>query len=241
MGACHKLGLKWKVLAGRILKHADRLLTVSEFTKQRLVELLGADEKRIVVIGKGVEDLYFERATPLAVDLVRQRPYALVVGGLSVRKGGDIVLAVAKLLAERWPDIVIIVAGRSEPELAAAAFELKNVNFVGYVDDRTLHSLLAHSICLLFPSRYEGFGIPAAEAMAAGAPVIVSTHPALAEVVGEVGFVGRTPEEMACQIARLERAPDHRAQLGELGRARARQFTWAACANRLINTFHGKI
>ena len=234
-----KLRLKWKILFARILKKADLLLTVSAFTKRRLIELLSVDEDRIVVIGNGVEDSYFQPAAPPVLKSICGRPYVLVVGGLTARKGGDIVLKVAKRLIQEAPEMAIVVAGRSEPELYASASGCKNVISIGYADDQSLHSLLAYSVCLLFPSRYEGFGIPVVEAMAAGTPVIMSRQSALVEVGGDSGIVCDTDEQMAAEVCRLYQSPELRARIVNLGRERASHFTWSKCADRLMSTLQG--
>jgi glycosyltransferase involved in cell wall biosynthesis len=234
-----KLHLKWKVLFARILQKADLLLTVSEFTKRRMIERLGADEKRIVVIGNGVEELYFQPAPSPRLEAIQQRPYVVVVGGLSGRKGGDIVLAVAKLLAKRSPDVAIVVAGQSDFALASQALNYRNVISVGYTDDRTLHSLLAHSICLLFPSRYEGFGIPAAEAMAAGTPTLISNQPALLEISGEAGIVVTSAEVATEEIVLLNRDEGYRSEKIRAGQRRAARFRWSQCADRLESVLAG--
>ena len=110
------------------------------------------------------------------------------------------------------------------------------VRLLGYVPDGELASLLSHLVALLFPSRYEGFGIPALEAMAAGAPVVCSRAGALPEVVGDAGvLLAQTiPEKVLSAALELARSDGLRKQLIEAGRARASMFTWEQCASRLL-------
>lgn len=235
-----KFRLKWIVLFRRILKEADQLLAVSEFTKRRLIELLRVKEDSIRVIGNGVDDIFFKSAcAPAGLDL-HPGNYVAVVGGLSLRKGGDIVLAVAKKLEKARPGLKLAVVGTSESALAREATRRKNIVQVGYAGQCEIHRLLCHSVCLLFPSRYEGFGIPALEAMAAGAPVVASGQPALAELIGNAGLVCETADQMVSQVCRLQQNSAERAYLVGLGRARAREFTWAACSDRLIDSLQEK-
>ena len=231
--AHRKFRLKWKILFQRILANAHQLLAVSEFTKRRLIELLGAKEESITVIGNGVDDLFFEQSQPPADPRFTLGNYAVVLGGLSLRKGGDIVLKVAEKMEHQMPDIKVIVAGNSEAALAQEAARRKNIVQIGYTDDGQVHQLLSHSICLLFPSRYEGFGIPAVEAMASGTPVVVSNCSAIPEVVDDAGIFADDCESFIAAIRTLHEDGRLRREYVARGRARAERFRWQTCINRL--------
>lgn len=228
-------GLKWAALMRPIVKHADLLLTVSEFTKHRLREFLHVDESRVVVVGNGVEDVYFAPAIATDGPMLRDRPYVMVVGGLTPRKGGDLVLNVAEQLQQQRQPIDVWIAGRGDAELEARSRSISNVRLLGYVPDHELAAMLGQSLALLFLSRYEGFGIPALEAMAAGAPVIASKWSALPEIVGDAGDLvdAENAQSIAALLSFLSNSPKRCQELRSKGRARAEQFRWSHCVERL--------
>ncbi|MFM8008082.1 MAG: glycosyltransferase, partial [Dolichospermum sp.] len=126
---------------------------------------------------------------PVQLERPVNNPYTFIIGGLRLRKGADFVLDVAKGLLDTNSDLKIVVAGDSEPEYIAAAKELPNIKLLGIVPDHDLPRLMRCASSLLFLSHYEGFGIPAIEAMATGTPPIVSNRASLPEVVGTAGIV----------------------------------------------------
>src|SRR5262249_22469714 len=131
----------------------------------------------------------------------------LVVGGLTRRKGGDLVLQAARELRRRLPDLRVVVVGSSEKEVHAAASELNNIVCLGFVPETELVRLLQGALAMIFLSRYEGFGMPVLEAMAVGIPVIASRFAALPEVAGDAGLLldAEKPREVAAAIEMLAR------------------------------------
>jgi len=227
---------RWESLMKCILPTADLLLAVSEFTKGRIVDMTGFDADRIVVTGNGVSEPYYNAGTGEIQSPVNGN-YILVVGGLTKRKRGDSVLKVASELHQRGVETKIVVAGKCREYYAQQAAELPNVELLGYVDDDVLPALLANAKALLFLSQYEGFGMPAAEAMAAGTPVIASHHAALPEIVGDAGLVVNpdNASQAANEVENLLRDESAQQQLIAKGRERAKQFTWQACVDRLVS------
>ncbi len=224
-----RLRMAW----GPMFRRSDVILTVSEFYRRRIAALMGVEERRIAVVGNGVEDAFFTAGRSPPSGPVRPRPYVVVVGGLCERKGAPAVLAVARELLARSPETEIVVAGHTERDYLRATRELPNVVHLGYVSaEDGLPRLLSGSIALLFLSRYETFGIPAVEAMAAGTPAIVSGHAALPEIVGDAGLVLESddPSEVVTRIAELRRDDRLRRDLVARGLERASRFRWSACA-----------
>lgn len=230
--AKRQLRWRWRLLFSKILRKADLLLTVSEFTKGRIVELLGFPESRIAVVGNGVDSTYFLAANDRD-DRRAEEPYLLVIGGLSLKKGGDRVLDVAKLLERQRSPIRIVVAGKNDPSLSAAAGHLPNVTLLGYVQQPHLRKLLGNALALLFLSRYEGFGIPVLEAMALQTPVLISDQPALVDVAGGAAPVVNDPSEVLEICAILQGDSRFISELLVKGRARAEEFSWDSCAERV--------
>lgn len=235
--------------AVRSLKRAALVSVVSECVKRRLMELFPwANESRIVVVGNGVAGHFFRTAQADDEIVLRQRgflqrPYLLLVGGLHELKGAASVIELATRLERSGIDIDIVVAGTThQPHYLTAADRLTKENGsspirrLGYVRSDELAVLMSHCLAYLCPSRYESFGIPAAEAMAAGAPVIATRTGALPEVVGDAGIlVDRDADDQMFEaVVQLARRDDLRQTLCAAGRERAKQSTWKQCGQRLI-------
>jgi glycosyltransferase involved in cell wall biosynthesis len=240
---------RWGRWVRKTLSHCRVVLTVSEFSKQRMVDLLGANPKKIEVIGNGVDASFFEIAKIELADLqapsilssgnANESPYIIIVGGLRQKKGADDVLKVAKILKESKSGLQIVVAGASEKAYVAAAREYSNITLLGMVADVDLPHLLRCASSLLFLSPYEGFGIPALEAMAAGIPTVVSNRASLPEIVGDAGIIvdpSSTAEIVDISIA-LERTSQLRAEYIHKGHQHAARYTWSNCVDRLVTTF----
>lgn len=231
---------KWSVWIHKAINESRVVFTVSEFSKRRMVELLGADRDKIVVVGNGVDQRYFDSSedgnhTSAPKSAV---PYLLVVGGLTWKKGAEWVLDLARLLRRQKEDLRFVIAGPAEPRFKVQAEELGNFEFPGFVPDDQLPELYRRSLALLFLSPYEGFGIPVIEAMASGTPAIVSHCASLPEVAGDAGLVvdPQQPEEIAVQIKSLLTDRGLRAGLIAKGRARAQDFTWQRCVDIVHRT-----
>lgn len=230
---------KWKIWVCRALKQSKLILAGSEFTRQRLVRLLRADPYKVEVVGNGVEPAYFEIAAvdPNRLNRPTDAPYILVIGGLRKMKGAAYTLAVARELFRSDSELQIVVAGNSEPEYAEAAHACGNIRLLGVVSDDELPSILRGSVALLFLSPYEGFGIPAAEAMAAGVPAVVANRTSLPEVVGDAGFIvdPDSTGEIVDILVNLTNDSALRQNYIARGLIQARQHTWSRCVQRLVD------
>ncbi len=233
---------KWGRWVRRALRDCRVVFTVSEFSKQRMVSLLGADPNKLVVVGNGVEQAFFDIASADANILVRpvDNPYSLIIGGLRQKKGADAVLAVAAELRSQQSPLQILVAGDSEPQYIEAAAQNPNVKLLGMVADADLPRILRCASSLLFLSLYEGFGIPALEAMAAGVPAVVSNRASLPEIVGDAGLIvdPEQTEQIADTLIALANDRQLRQDYIQRGHDHAAQYTWSACADRVLDAFH---
>jgi glycosyltransferase involved in cell wall biosynthesis len=229
---------KWSRWVRRALDECEIILTVSEFSKRRMIDLLDADGGRIHVVGNGVDECFFEAAARPADTFPRPvpQPYLLMIGGLRIAKGGTQLLAVANELLARGSDVRLVVAGPNDPALAEQARAYGNVLLLGMVPDDALPGLLKHSLALLFLSLYEGFGIPPLEAMAVGTPAIVADRASLPEVVGTAGIIVDPDASHAITDLCLNLEADRalRDSIISAGRAHAAGYTWAKCANDVL-------
>ena len=228
-----------KHFAERIWKRADGLIAVSENTRQDAVRILGLNPEIIEVIYPGVPEAYFQ-ATPEPA----ARPYVLYVGTVEPRKNLAALLdawqAMPAGLREQFD---LVVAGpegwRSAETMARLRSGAAGVRYLGYVPEPDLPGLTAGAAVFIYPSLYEGFGFPVAQAMAAGVPVITSNLSSLPEITGGAAALinPRSLAEMRAALDRLLTSPAARAQLAEAGRIQARRFRWDACARQSVAVF----
>lgn len=231
--AHRRFRFQWGLWVHKAIRDSQLVFTVSEFSRRRMIELLGVPEEKIVVAGNGVSLAYLEHARTARRSGDSGPPRFAIVGGLREKKGAAWTLAAARALKPRLPEARFLVLGPSEPAWQDQAAALGTFDFEGWVDDDRLPGMLAESTALLFLSPYEGFGIPAIEAMAVGTPPVVSDRASLPEVVGDHGFVvdPEEPDAVAELLAGLAtRAVQYDAAAA---RARAALFSWQAVADRV--------
>jgi glycosyltransferase involved in cell wall biosynthesis len=227
--------LIFRAMVPRSARRAARLLAVSELTKRDLIELYGIAEEKIVVTPNGVDPAF----TPEGPSADGE-PYALFVGALQPRKDAAAAIEALALLGNGAPRLVVVgqdKGGRAEAEQAIERNGLADrVEFRGHVPQEELAALYRGAACLVFPSRYEGFGLPIVEAMASGTPVVATTAGALPEVAGDAAILveERNPVALAGGI---ERAIADRERLVAAGLERARRFTWAETARRTLEVY----
>ena len=234
--------------AGRILQRADGLIAVSEATRRDAVRILGLPEKRIRVIHHGVVEPFF-RVTAAEAARARaghglKRPYLFFVGTIEPRKNVDLLLnAYAGLGADLRDEFELVLAGPAgwaqKKTMARLAAPPPGVRYLGYVGEGELPGLFAGAAAFVYPSLYEGFGFPVAQAMAAGTPVITSDVSALPEIAGGAALLvdPRSESELREALARLLTSPSLRGELAERGRGNAARFTWEECARRSLQFF----
>lgn len=229
---------KWGRWVRRALSECRIIFTVSEFSKQRMVDLLGANAQKIVVVGNGVEQSFFDIASVNPAQLQRpvEAPYVVIIGGLRQKKGASYVLKVAEALLQHKSDLHIVVAGESEAQYIEAVKTRSNVTLLGMVSDEELPRLLRGASSLLFLSPYEGFGIPALEAMAAGIPPVVSNCTSLPEIVGDAGILigPEATDEIMDILINLEKNSSFRQEYVQRGQIHAAKYTWSKCVESVV-------
>ncbi len=209
---------------GRMLDAADLLITPSADTANDLEQLARVGSDRIRVVWNGIDDLFFQRAS--AID-DRGEPYVLFVGTPEPRKNLQRLVNAVEILRKKGKLYRLVVAGGGgwgKVKISGA-----HVEHVGKQSDSQLHALYAGAACVAQVSLHEGFGLPVVEAMASGAPVVVSREGALPEVAGDAAVVVDAYDENAIAEG-IVRAVEECDRLVALGRRRAELFRWDQCA-----------
>jgi glycosyltransferase involved in cell wall biosynthesis len=227
---------KYRFRYGRAVRRADLVITISEFTAREVERLLHADPAKIRVTLLGADDLPAPSGGGSAVleKLGIDGPFFLAVGARDPRKNLATLHRAMEILNGRRQEVPLVECGPKDPGAG-----LPFVRYAGYVDDAELATLYRRATALVFPSLYEGFGLPAAEAMWAGGRVVCADASSLPEVVGEAGllFPGHDAEALAERLARLLDDADLREKLTREGRVRAGRFRWAETARRTLEVF----
>jgi glycosyltransferase involved in cell wall biosynthesis len=185
-----------------------------------------------------VTERFFQPPNPAGkAELVRLgldgRPFILLPGGLSYRKNADVALAAWPRLHQLHPDLLLVVAGQCDPAYAAQAEAIgPTILMAGFVSDDTLCSLYHAARLVWFPSLYEGFGIPVAEAMACGAAIVASASSSIPEVAGDGALLAdpAAPDRHVEALDGLLNDAAARTALAARGLERGRRFTWQAAA-----------
>lgn len=221
------------------LQRATHVVTPSEFARRQVIGAYGWPAERVHAVAHGVAHTVFNPRASCGAQLI-SGPYVLSVGVLHRRKNlGALRDAVARLAARGLPHRLVCVAGAApdRPEVGDPGMLLALKQWPGRVivlrdlDDRALAGLMAGSSAFCLPSLFEGFGLPALEAMACGAPVLVSDRGALPEVVGDGGLVLEpTVDALERALADVLLDRDLAERLRHAGRTRAAGFDWARTA-----------
>lgn len=237
----------------RSVARASHILADSANTRIDLIELMRVDPGRISVLYPGVEDCFRPVTDEKALAAVRARyhlppRFILHVGTLEPRKNlPRLIEAYARLQNSRLEmgDWGLVLAG-GKGWLYEGIFEIvarlglkEKVHFPGFIDDADLPALYSLADLFVYPSIYEGFGLPPLEAMACGTPVVASETSSLPEVIGEAGLLvpPTNVEALAAAIARALTDSTLRAELRERGFAQARKFDWHSSAKRLLERY----
>jgi glycosyltransferase involved in cell wall biosynthesis len=240
-----------RVMIRRALRRADRIITVSYNSKRDLVDYFGIAPARIEVVYNGVADRFQpsiprEERDRVVVKYGLPRPYLLFLGGEKPHKNvRNVIRAFAEARRERALPHALVLAGpmpknRNRVEALIAALDLDSRVFrPGIVPEEDLPGLFAGADAFLYPTLYEGFGLPVVEAMACGVPVLTSATSALQEIAGGYAYLV-DPMDVAA-IARgivdLATDPRRRAEFAELGKRRARDFSWEKAGEQTLKIY----
>ena len=231
----------WYQFALPTLSHtAARILTDSHFSEGELIKYCGVSPDKIAVVPLGID--HMSRLQPdynvFTKHRLGDKPYILAVSSLSPHKNFMRLTQAFNLFQNENVDIV--VAGGANPKIFSDSrffSSQANVHFLGYVNDSELRALYERAHCFVYPSLYEGFGLPPLEAMACGCPVIVSDAASLKEVCGAAALYcdPESYEDIAAKISLLLADTSLREKLCETGKMWATKFQWIDTARAIWN------
>jgi len=231
-------------------RRAEKLIAVSESTRQDMIRLLSLDPAKVATILEAAGPIF--RVPPLAEveDLCARQGltpdrYLLYVGVLEPRKNVPLLLQAYAEIAAQFPDTPLVIAGKKgwmydaifQKTVALGLSE--KVRFLGYVPEEDLPRLYRGARAFVYPSRYEGFGLPVLEAMQCGVPVITSRVSSMPEVGGDA-VVYVDPDDVSGLSQALTRMLTDDALAGDLiaqGLKRAQSFTWERCARETLDVY----
>jgi glycosyltransferase involved in cell wall biosynthesis len=236
-------------LLNRVASGAARIITVSEATRRDLQRHVPMAASKVEVVPNGVSPVFrpmgaSETAPSPLPGLAR--PFLLCVGNRKPHKNLGAAVESLALLRPEKPDLRLVIVGRVFPgweNVVRRASELGVRDAVLEIDevgDNCLRWLYSHCEALVFPSLYEGFGLPLVEAMACGAPVVASNRSSIPEVVGDAGFLidPCDPTAMAAALRALDRDQGLRREIARRGQERARRYTWKRAARRTADILY---
>ncbi len=242
---------QFRTWLARSLVVAQRVICVSETTRRALLERFGVDERKVSVVHLGVD--HVERVAPPDATTVKwldalglPEGFLLYAGALDARKNIELVLKAVERLHAGGRRCTLVLAGQRWFGAGPIEAEVKrlqdagvDVRALGYLEDSVFYALMKRAGVFVFPSRYEGFGLPPLEAMRLGAPTVISTEGSLPEVCGD-GALKVWPDDaagLAEVLDRLVGSASERAALAAKGLARAKEFRWDTAARKTLEVY----
>jgi glycosyltransferase involved in cell wall biosynthesis len=230
----------------RRLRYASHILTVSNYVKNEIIEELGVPHHAITCVYEAPAPIFAPKPESEVAKILEihgwPKEYVLFVGTLEPRKNLSLLIQALFMAKTKIPLVLVGWRGwgRSEwlQEIRAHGLD-ERVFIAGYVDEATLVSLYSGASVFVYPSLYEGFGLPILEAMACGCPVICSDVSSLPEVAGDAALLidPQRPEELSHALDKVLTDSELREQMVIRGLERARKFTWQETAARTLEVF----
>lgn len=233
----------YRFLLPRLVKRVYKIITVSEFSKRRIVEVLGVPAEKIVVIPNGVDHQVFYPRKHSEFDAAKAKfglreDYVISVGSLQPRKNLGRLFEAWQQVSVRFPEIELVIVGMEDQVFRNRGYkELPpNVHLLANVPDAVLAALYSSARACVQPSLYEGFNLPVVEAMACGAPVVAANTSATPEVVGNAGLlfnplsISEIMEALHMLLAQRELAKE----LSSRGFEQAKNYSWEKAAEATL-------
>lgn len=232
----------YRFMVGRIVRRAPRTMVVSEFAAREAERWYGARRDRIDVTTEGWQHLLRTKTDDTVLQRHSLSPGSYVLAVSSPTPNKNFALVVAAMRQMRDVSLRFVIAGAVDKRALVLALDLdeERVTQVGYVSDGELKSLYENALCFVFPSKYEGFGIPPLEAMSLGCPVVASSIESVREVCADAAlyFDPNDAVALAQILTRFgsQQSGGERERMRERGRQRAAEFSWRRSAERALAT-----
>lgn len=231
--------LLYRLLLPQVARRAKKIITISHFSKERISKVIGIPKDRITVTYLGVEEMFgIQNGDKVQATLERYKihnPFILAVGAISARKNLDRLFKAWEIASRSLSGISLVVVGdvgRSFSNVSKTGQLPENTIHLTNLNDESLVCLYAGALAFIYPSLYEGFGLPILEAMVSGTPVITSNLSSMPEIAGDAALLvdPYNTDAIAFSIIQVVRDKTLREQLIFRGLERAKQFTWEATA-----------
>ncbi len=242
-----------RFLLPRILKKATRILTISNHTKIDIIKRFNIPHNIIDVTPLGVSD-HFHHATDTEIESLRKRynlysPYILFIGAIEPKKNITLLIRSFYRCTQQQPNLILVIAGKKSwkyQNIFNLIFELKLENKIRYLDFipySDLPALYSSAEVFVFPSKYEGFGLPPLEAMRCGTPVIVSNKSSLPEIVGPTGLMVDPDDEegLSKLILQILSDKDFKNKQSKYSLSQSSYFSWDICIKKTLESYEKAI
>lgn len=244
----------YKLVIFSAVRRSRKIITVSEFTKKDILANYGVPEAKISVTCEAVDD-FTEETRDKAIEMGKNRdkilakygiikPYILYVGNAYPHKNLDRLMAAFKMVLREEKDLHLALVGKddyfySRLRKAVEKRQIENIIFAGFVPDEDLKVVYSEALAFVFPSLYEGFGLPPLEAMNHGVPVVSSDHPCMKEILGDSAlyFDARSEKSISGAIERIISDQALRSNLIRKGREQTRKYSWEKMARETSKTY----
>jgi len=231
------------------VKHATKIIAISNATKKDLIKIYNADEKKIKVIYHGFDrEKYYKQSKSEVVpdDILKLTPYIFFIGRLEAKKNvKNMIKAFGLLRQDKTIKHKLVLAGRSgylyeeiKNEIDKLPDEVKqDVVELGYVSDDKVGQLMRNASIFFFPSYFEGFGMPLVEAMASGVPVVGSNTTSIPEIMQNAGILcdPDSAEQFSSAISKIIKNDNLKQDLIDKGLLRSKDFDWTKCAKQTLD------
>lgn len=234
----------YRLMMPRLAKQAKKIITDSDFSKQRILDRFNIRSEKVIVIPCGVDHTRFRTYSDEEIAKIKEKydlpqTYLLAVGSLNPRKNLSTLFKAWEKIYDVSNAVQLVVVGTTGKAFRSLLLDNfpAQVRFLGFIQDYDLPLLYAGASCFIFPSSYEGFGLPVLEAMAVGVPVIASNATSIPEVIGDAGiqFNPMDVEKLASGIMQILNDDKLRREMIQSGLHRAKLFSWEKTRDHIWN------
>ena len=229
----------YRLLLPILGKSVQRIVTVSEFSKKEITSMFGISTRIVRTVGEGGEHILRISSADGAIERYGLVPkcYFLAVSSMAAHKNFGLVVQALSKLEDPPFDVAIAGGANSRVFGNSGILDSPQIKWLGYVSDEELRALYESAMWFVFPSIYEGFGIPPLEAMNCGCPVLASNAASIPEVCGDAAlyFNPNDADELAALLLRVSKDAELRAEFSRKGLARAQEFSWENAARQILD------